>query len=113
MVEAEEALCRQRRTQEEGQGPRRNISICKGQHGNKRMGRRKASDYSVQLREKQRARRIYGVLESQFRRMFAQAERRPGITGVNPLQLLEQRLDNVVFRLGYADSRAQARHRAT
>ena len=80
-----------------------------GQHGNKRMGRRKASDYSVQLREKQRARRIYGVLESQFRRLFAQAERRPGITGVNLLQLLEQRLDNVVFRLGYADSRAQAR----
>ena len=80
-----------------------------GQHGNKRMGRRKASDYSVQLREKQRARRIYGVLESQFRRLFEQAERRPGVTGVNLLQLLEQRLDNVVFRMGFADSRPQAR----
>jgi small subunit ribosomal protein S4 len=80
-----------------------------GQHGNKRMGRRKASDYSVQLREKQRARRIYGVLESQFRRLFEQAERRPGVTGINLLQLLEQRLDNVVFRMGYADSRPQAR----
>lgn len=80
-----------------------------GQHGNRRMGRRKPSDYSVQLREKQRARRIYGVLESQFRRTFEQAERRPGITGVNLLQLLEQRLDNVVFRMGYADSRPQAR----
>ncbi len=80
-----------------------------GQHGNRRMGRRKPSDYSLQLREKQRARRIYGVLESQFRRTFEQAERRPGITGVNLLQLLEQRLDNVVFRMGYADSRPQAR----
>ncbi len=80
-----------------------------GQHGNKRMGRRKPSDYSVQLREKQRARRIYGVLESQFRRVFEAAERRPGITGVILLQLLEQRLDNVVFRMGLADSRAQAR----
>src|SRR5262249_19696710 len=64
---------------------------------------------SVQLREKQRARRIYGVLEGQFRRLFNEAERRPGMTGVNLLQLLEQRLDNVVFRMGLADSRAQAR----
>src|SRR5712692_3273109 len=80
-----------------------------GMHGQKRTGRRKASDYSVQLREKQRARRIYGVLEGQFRRIFTEAERRPGMTGVNLLQLLEQRLDNVVFRMGFADSRALAR----
>lgn len=80
-----------------------------GQHGGKRMGRRKASDYSVQLREKQRARRIYGVLEGQFRRYFADAERRPGMTGVNLLQMLELRLDNVLYRMGYADSRAQGR----
>ncbi len=80
-----------------------------GMHGMRRQGRRKASDYAVQLREKQRARRIYGVLEGQFRRYFSEAERRPGMTGVNLLQLLEQRLDNVVFRLGIADSRAQAR----
>jgi small subunit ribosomal protein S4 len=86
-----------------------------GQHGPKKMKpmRRKSSDYSVQLREKQRARRIYGVSEKQFRRMFEEAERRPGMTGVNLLQLLEQRLDNVMFRLGYADSRAQARQIVT
>jgi len=84
-----------------------------GQHGPKKTMRRKVSDYSVQLREKQRARRIYGVSEKQFRRMFEEAERRPGMTGVNLLQLLEQRLDNVMFRLGYADSRAQARQIVT
>jgi len=80
-----------------------------GMHGQKRTGRRKVSDYSVQLREKQRTRRVYGVLEGQFRRYFTEAERRPGMTGVNLLQLLELRLDNVVFRMGYGDSRAQAR----
>lgn len=80
-----------------------------GEHGPKKSMRRKASDYAVQLREKQRARRIYGVSEKQFRRLFEEAERRPGMTGVNLLQLLERRLDNVLFRLGYADSRAQAR----
>jgi small subunit ribosomal protein S4 len=84
-----------------------------GQHGQKRTGRRKASDYSVQLREKQRARRIYGVLEGQFRRIFGAAERRPGMTGVNLLQLLEQRLDNVVYRMGHAESRSQARQLVT
>jgi small subunit ribosomal protein S4 len=80
-----------------------------GEHGPKKSMRRKASDYAVQLREKQRARRIYGVSEKQFQRLFEEAERRPGMTGVNLLQLLERRLDNVLFRLGYADSRAQAR----
>lgn len=80
-----------------------------GQHGQARRWRRKESDYALQLREKQRARRIYGVLERQFRRYFEEAERRPGLTGSNLLALLESRLDNVVFRMGLADSRAQAR----
>jgi small subunit ribosomal protein S4 len=61
------------------------------------------------LREKQKARRIYGILERQFRRYFRAAERRPGLTGENLLSLLETRLDNVIYRLGFADSRAQAR----
>jgi small subunit ribosomal protein S4 len=71
--------------------------------------RRRQSDYLRQLREKQKARRIYGVLERQFRRYFREAERRSGLTGENLLILLESRLDNVVYRLGFADSRAQAR----
>ena len=65
--------------------------------------------YGLQLREKQKVKRIYGVLEHQFRRYFEQAERRRGITGENLLQLLERRLDNVVYRLGFATSRPQAR----
>jgi len=77
-------------------------------HHSQRRGR-KVSDYGLQLREKQKARRIYGVLERQFRLHFARAEGRPGVTGENLLQELEMRLDNCVFRLGYADSRAQAR----
>ncbi len=82
-----------------------------GEHGNPkgRGRRRKPSDYALQLREKQKIRRIYGVLERQFRRYFAEAERMPGRAGENLLQLLERRLDNVVYRLGLADSRAQAR----
>ncbi|MBI1800949.1 MAG: 30S ribosomal protein S4 [Chloroflexi bacterium] len=80
-----------------------------GMHGAKRQRRNKSSDYGTQLREKQRARRIYGVLEAQFRRYFQEAARAPGMTGVNLLQLLERRLDNVVYRVGLADSRAQAR----
>jgi small subunit ribosomal protein S4 len=81
-----------------------------GQHGRQAsFRRRRASDYSLQLREKQRARRIYGVLERQFRRYFHMAELRSGLTGENLLVLLECRLDNVVYRLGLADSRAQAR----
>jgi small subunit ribosomal protein S4 len=81
-----------------------------GEHGRMaRFRRRRQSDYLRQLREKQKARRIYGVLERQFRRYFREAERRPGLTGENLLILLESRLDNVVYRLGFADSRAQAR----
>ena len=71
--------------------------------------RRRLSDRGVQLREKQKVRYSYGLLERQFRRFFAQANRQPGITGENLLVLLERRLDNVVYRLGLADSRAQAR----
>jgi len=71
--------------------------------------RRRVSDRGLQLREKQKARHTYGILERQFRRLFAQAERQSGITGDNLLVLLERRLDNVVYRLGFADSRAQAR----
>ncbi|PYM62101.1 MAG: 30S ribosomal protein S4 [Candidatus Rokuibacteriota bacterium] len=77
-----------------------------GQHG---LGRSKQSAYGQQLREKQKAKRIYGLLEGQFRRYFARAEREKGITGENLLRLLERRLDNVVFRLGFAASRAEAR----
>jgi len=81
-----------------------------GEHGRlAHFRRRRPSDYSRQLREKQKARRIYGVLERQFRRYFREAERRSGLTGENLLILLESRLDNVVYRLGFADSRAQAR----
>ena len=82
-----------------------------GDHGrfSRFRRRRRTSDYSRQLREKQKVRRIYGVLERQFRRYFREAERRPGLTGENLLIVLESRLDNVVYRLGFADSRAQAR----
>jgi small subunit ribosomal protein S4 len=78
-----------------------------GQHGTSRA--RKESGYAKQLREKQRVRRTYGVLERQFRREFDMAARRPGKTSENMLQILEMRLDNLVYRLGFADSRAQAR----
>lgn len=80
-----------------------------GQHGASRTFRKKASDYSMQLREKQKARRIYGVLERQFRRYYADATSRSGVTGAVLLQYLESRLDNVVYRLGFAASRRQAR----
>lgn len=81
-----------------------------GAHGrDARFKRRRASDYSRQLREKQKARRIYGVLEKQFRRYFSLAQKRTGLTGLNLLVILESRLDNVVYRLGYAESRSQAR----
>jgi len=78
-----------------------------GQHSTAR--RKKVSEYSLQLKEKQRARYIYGVLERQFRKHFAEAERLPGLSGENLLQILEMRLDNVAYRLGFADSRRQAR----
>jgi len=77
-----------------------------GEHG---QGRRKVSEYGLQLREKQKARRSYGLLERQFRRYFELAERKRGVTGDNLLQLLERRLDNVVYRLGLAASRMEAR----
>lgn len=81
-------------------------AFAPGQHG---QGRSKNSEYGQQLREKQKAKRFYGVLESQFRSYFEMAERRPGQTGENLLAILESRLDNVVYRLGFAMSRAEAR----
>ena len=80
-----------------------------GQHGQSRRFRRRKTQYAVQLREKQKARRSYGVLERQFRRYLREAERRRGLTGENLVVILETRLDNAVYRLGFADSRAQAR----
>jgi small subunit ribosomal protein S4 len=81
-----------------------------GQHGpNMRARRNKASDYSTQLREKQKMRRVYGVLEAQFRRYFREALKRRGVTGSELLILLERRLDNVIYRMGFAPSRAAAR----
>ena len=77
-----------------------------GQHG---VRRRKMGDFGIQLREKQKMRRVYGVLERQFRNYFREAETQSGVTGEALLQSLETRLDNVVFRLGFASSRAQAR----
>ncbi len=78
-----------------------------GQHG--RTSGQRTSDFGVQLREKQKVKRTYGVLERQFRRYFAEADRRRGNTGANLLFLLESRLDNVVFRMGFASTRAEAR----
>ena len=78
-----------------------------GQHGNAR--RRKESEYSVQLKEKQKVKYTYGLLEKQFRNLFEKAARKKGVTGENLLQLLEARLDNVVYRLGFARTRRQAR----
>jgi small subunit ribosomal protein S4 len=77
-----------------------------GQHGQRRS---KLSDYGTQLREKQKVKRIYGVLEKQFSGYFEKGERQKGVTGTNLLVLLERRLDNIVYRLGFANSRAQAR----
>jgi small subunit ribosomal protein S4 len=81
-------------------------SFAPGQHG---QGRKKLSEYGVQLREKQKTRRFYGVLEGQFRKTYAKADKMKGKTGENLLQLIELRMDNVVYRMGFADSRAQAR----
>jgi small subunit ribosomal protein S4 len=82
-------------------------SYAPGQHGQRRGG--KLSDYGIQLREKQKVKRIYGVFEGQFRRYYYKAERQKGITGTNLLVLLERRLDNIVYRMGFASSREQAR----
>ena len=117
MARYTEAVCRQCRR--EGQKlflkgdkcygdkcPMNARAFAPGQHG---QGRSKSSEYGQQLREKQKAKRFYGVLESQFRSYFEMAERRPGQTGENLLSILECRLDNVVYRLGFAMSRAEAR----
>lgn len=77
-----------------------------GQHG---QNRKKLSNYGLQLREKQKAKRIYGILETQFREYYEKADRAKGITGENLLRLLEKRLDNTVFRMGFASSRSEAR----
>lgn len=88
-------------------------SFAPGQHGKSggksRGGMGRESDYGRQLRAKQRARRVYGVLERQFRRYYETASGRRGLTGLNLLQILESRMDNIIFRLGFATSRAQAR----
>ena len=78
-----------------------------GQHG--RTRRPRISDYGVQLREKQRVRRIYGIMEKQFKTYYKQAARKKGVTGDNLLQMLESRLDNLVYRMGFASTRAEAR----
>jgi small subunit ribosomal protein S4 len=82
------------------------IDQAPGQHG---IRRGRLSDYAVQLREKQKVRRIYGVLEKQFRNYYKKADRRKGATGENLLMLLESRLDNVVYRMGYGSTRAESR----
>jgi len=112
-----EARCRKCRREGEKlflKGTRCNTHRCAldrrdyapGQHGAKRT---KLSNYGLQLREKQKAKRMYGILESQFRKYFDEAARRKGVTGVLLLQFLERRLDNVVYRMGFASSRFQAR----
>ena len=93
-------------------GIRSHDSKCKsetvpGQHG--RTRRPRISDYGVQLREKQKVRRIYGVMEKQFKTYYKQAARKKGVTGDNLLQMLESRLDNLVYRMGFASTRAEAR----
>ena len=84
--------------------------VAPGQHG---MARKKVSEYGLQLREKQKCKRIYGVLEGQFRKYYEKADRMKGITGDNMLSLLERRLDNVIFRMGIGSSRSQARQLVT
>jgi small subunit ribosomal protein S4 len=107
-------LCRRERMKLFLKGPKCDTMKCPiekrpyppGIHG---RGRIRESEYMLQLREKQKARRIYGVLEKQFRNLYAEAARQKGITGETLLRMLEQRLDNVVFRAGYAASRNQSR----
>lgn len=89
-----------------GKCPYEHRSYAPGQHG---RGRKKSSEYGIQLREKQKARRYYGVLESQFRKYYEMANRKQGVTGENLLRILESRMDNVVYRAGFANSRAEAR----
>ncbi len=85
-------------------------SFAPGQHG---QGRKKVSEYGVQLREKQKARRFYGILEKQFRKIYSTADTMKGKTGENLFKLLELRMDNVVYRMGFASSRAEARQLVT
>ncbi|MBM3660313.1 MAG: 30S ribosomal protein S4 [Actinobacteria bacterium] len=107
-------LCRRERMKLFLKGPKCDTMKCPierkpyppGEHG---RGRIRESEYMMQLREKQKARRIYGVLEKQFRNLYAEANRQSGITGENLLRMLERRLDNVVFRANFAASRNQAR----
>lgn len=117
MARYREALCRLCRRESEKlflKGDRCYTEKCAverrkyppGQHGQRR---KKMSDYALQLREKQKAKETYGVLEKQFKRYFYQAERKTGMTGSNLLQLLELRLDNIIYRLGFASNRRQAR----
>ncbi|MFC1544532.1 30S ribosomal protein S4 [Gemmatimonadota bacterium] len=84
-------------------------NFAPGQHGRTMARRRKSSDYQLQLREKQKVKRIYGVLEQQFRNYYEKASRKSGVTGENLIQLLETRLDNVLYRLGFAPSRKSSR----
>ena len=107
-------LCRRERMKLFLKGPKCDSMKCPierrpyppGDHG---RGRIRESEYLLQLREKQKARRIYGVLEKQFRNLYEEANRQGGITGENLLRMLEQRLDNVVYRAGWGSSRSQAR----
>jgi small subunit ribosomal protein S4 len=114
------AVCRLCRRQGEKlflKGTRCNTEKCAatkrafppGQHGQAKGGRSKLSNYGVQLREKQKVKRIYGIMEKQFRRYFQTAAKTKGVTGKVLLQLLERRLDNAIFRMGIANSRVQAR----
>ncbi|HCX72785.1 MAG TPA: 30S ribosomal protein S4 [Candidatus Cloacimonas sp.] len=110
-------LCRREGTKLYLKGARCNSDKCSferrayipGEHGSARGFRKRMSDYGIHLREKQKVRRIYGILEKQFRKYFKMAASRSGVTGDNLLQLLETRLDNVVYRMGFAPSRKAAR----
>ena len=110
-------LCRREGTKLFLKGSRCNSDKCAfekrayipGEHGNAKGFRRRLSDYGIHLREKQKVRRIYGVLEKQFRKYFKMAARKSGITGENLLQFLECRLDNIIYRMGFAPSRKSAR----
>ncbi len=110
-------LCRREGTKLFLKGVRCNSDKCAfdrrpfipGEHGTAKRFRKRLSDYGIHLREKQKVRRIYGILERQFRKYFKMAAKKTGITGENLLQFLESRLDNVVFRMGYAPSRKSAR----
>src|SRR3989440_9809339 len=108
-------LCRREKMKLFLKGPKCDTMKCPierrpyppGEHGRDRM--RQGSEYLFQLREKQKARRIYGLLEKQFKLIYNKANKQPGVTGENLLRLLELRVDNIVFRAGFASSRNQAR----